>query len=77
MRRVFSSQGCGLDFRERQHLFGLESVRCVEINGDHVGDGQELVESLQRVVGNDFAVIDDDDAVAEALGFFHVVRGVD
>ena len=35
------------------------------------------MQSLQRVVGNQLPMIDDHDAVAEPLGLFHIVRGVD
>src|SRR5579871_5373113 len=37
---------------------------------------ESAMQSLQRVVGDDFAVIDDHQAIAEAFGFFHVVGGV-
>src|SRR6266849_891133 len=66
-----------LHLGQRQHLFRLETVGMVEIDGNHVGDRQQLVQSLQCVVGNHLPVIDDHDAVAEALGLFHIVRGVD
>jgi hypothetical protein len=35
------------------------------------------VQTLQRIVGDHFAAIDDHQPVAEPLGFFHVVRGVE
>src|ERR1700694_397341 len=62
---------------KRQHLFRLETVRMDQIDGNHIGDRQQFVQSLQRVVGNHLPLIDDHDAVAEALGLFHIVRGVD
>src|SRR6202140_4700059 len=67
----------GLHLRKRQHLFRLETVRMVEIDGNYVGDRQQLVQSLQGVIGNHLPVIDDHNAVAEALGLFHIVGGVD
>src|SRR5277367_5847099 len=67
----------GLDVGQRQHLFRFEAVGGIQIDGKDVGDGQQLVQSLQRVVRDHFSVIDDDDAVAEPLRLFHVVRGVD
>src|SRR5208282_6282371 len=66
-----------LYFRQRQHLLRVETIRMVEFDGKHVGDRQQLVQSLQGVVGNHPPVIDDHDAVAEALGFFHIVRRID
>src|ERR1700687_767368 len=66
-----------LHLGKRQHLFRFETVGMVQIDGNHVGDRQELVQSLQSVVGNHPSVIDDYNAVAEALGLFHIVRGVD
>ena len=39
--------------------------------------GSRLYEAGERVAGDDLAVVDDDDAVAQALGLFHVVRGVE
>ncbi len=38
---------------------------------------QALDTGLQRVAGDDLAVVDDDDAVAQPLGLFHVVRRVE
>src|ERR1700730_13456068 len=35
------------------------------------------MQALQGVVGNHLAVIDDHDAIAEALRLLHIVRGVD
>src|ERR1700674_4427043 len=70
------AQLSGLHLGKRQHLFRLETVRMVQIDGNHIGDRQQLVQSLQRVVGNHLPVVDDHNAVAEALGLFHVVRGV-
>src|SRR6266849_6961837 len=67
----------GLHLRKRQHLFRLETIGRVQIDGYHVGDRQQFVQSLQRVVGNHLSVIDDHDAVAETLGLFHIVRSVD
>src|ERR1700676_4631103 len=67
----------GLHLGKRQHLFRLETVRMVQIDGNHIGDRQQLVQSLQRVIGNHLPVIDDHNAVAEALGLFHIVRGID
>src|SRR6266404_8016692 len=32
--------------RKRQHLFWLETVRMVQIDGNHIGDRQKLVQSL-------------------------------
>src|SRR6266446_7145169 len=66
-----------LHLRKRQHLLWFETVRIVQIDGNYVGDRQQLVQSLQRVVGNHLSVVDDHNAVAEALGLFHVVRSVD
>src|ERR1039458_9686253 len=66
-----------LYFRKRQHLLRLEAVRMVQLDDNDVGDRQHLVQPLQRVVGNHLPVIDDHDAVAEALRLFHIVRGVD
>src|ERR1700675_278647 len=66
-----------LHLGQRQHLLRLETVRMVKIDGNHVGDRQQFVQALQRVVGNHLSVIDDHNAVAEALGLFHVVGGVD
>src|SRR5216684_3269695 len=67
----------GLHLRQRQHPIRLEAVRVVKFDGNHIGDRQQLVQSLQRVVGNHLPVIDDHNAVAEALGLFHIVRRVD
>src|ERR1700675_2670625 len=66
-----------LHLGKRQHLLRLETVRMVKIDGNHIGDRQQFVQSLERVVGNHLPVIDDHDAVAEALGLFHIVGGVD
>src|SRR5216684_9275367 len=66
-----------LHLRKRQHLLRLETVRMVKIDSNDVGNRQQLVQSLQRVIGNHLPVIDDHNAVAEALGLFHIVRGVD
>src|SRR5262249_30860881 len=63
--------------RQRAQLLQVESVGIFEFDREHVGDGQQTMESVQRVIGDDFAVIDDDDAVAKALGLFHVMSGVD
>ena len=67
----------GLHFREALQLLHAESLGIVQFNGEHVGDRQQAVKAVQGVVGDNLAMIDDDDAVAEALGFLHVVRGVD
>src|SRR5271154_3318920 len=67
----------GFDVGQRQHLFRFEAVGGIQIDGNDVGDGQQLVQSLQRVVRDYFSMIDDDDAVAESLRLFHVVGGVD
>src|SRR5437660_4451063 len=66
-----------LHLRKRQHLLRLKTVGMVQIDRNHVGDRQQLVQSLQRVVGNHLPVIDDHNAVAEALSLFHIVRRVD
>ncbi len=36
-----------------------------------------MFEFERRALADDFAVVDDGDAIAEALGFFDVVRGED
>src|ERR1700722_12075342 len=75
-QRTFYQLG-GLDIGQPPHLFRLKALGRIQIDSNDVGDGQQLVQSLQRVVRDYFSVIDDDDAVAESLRLFHVVGGVD
>src|SRR5258706_13708447 len=39
-------QVTGLHHRKRQHLLRPETVRIIQIDGNHIGDGQQLVQSL-------------------------------
>ena len=51
--------------------------RAVDLELERLDRGQALVQALQRVAGDDLAVVHDDDAVAQPLGLFHVVRRVE
>ncbi len=66
-----------LHFRERQQLFRPEAIGILELDGKHVRYRQHAVEVVQGIVSDHLSVIDNDYAVAEALGFLHVVGGVD
>src|SRR5208282_727741 len=59
-----------LHLRHRQHLFRVETVRLVKVDGNYVGDRQQVVQSRQRIVGDDLSMVDDHDAVAEPLRLF-------
>jgi len=50
--------------------------RCLPLRSPAIPPRQQPVKALQRIGCDDLAVVDDDHAVAQALGFFHVVRRV-
>ena len=47
----------------------------VKVHFDDIGAGHAVLELDRRAQRHQIAVIDDGDAVAELVGFFHVVRG--
>ena len=49
----------------------------VNLQQDSPRRGQPSVQAAHRIVGDNPAVIDDDDAIAQAFGFFHIVSGVE
>src|SRR6266478_7406126 len=67
----------GHNFRQRQQRFRLESVCIFQFDGKNVRDGQHPMEAMQGVIGNDLSVVNDDDPIAKALSFLHVVGGID
>src|SRR5580700_6388086 len=49
----------------------------IELHHYQVRYRQQAIQALQGIVGDHLAVVDDDDTIAETLGLFHVVRGVE
>src|SRR5579871_7029155 len=47
----------------------------LELRLDHVRSGHARLERRRRIESNQLAVIDDGDAIAEAIGFVHVMSG--
>ena len=64
-------------FDSGQHAPGIEriSIREAGFKLDHVVAAEASDEIVRRAFGDDLAVVDDGEAVAEALGFVHVMRG--
>src|ERR1019366_1147966 len=54
---------------------GRPSLHCPHLELDHVMAAEAVDEVAGSAFGNDLAVIDDGEAVAEAFGFVHVVSG--
>src|SRR6266567_4816211 len=50
-------------------------ILAIEFDFDYVGTGHALLKFHRGAEGNEISVIDDSDAIAETVGFFHVVRG--